>query len=141
MSATLRERLLSRLIIDPATGCLLWAGATSNGYGRIGVDGRSRLVHRVMWEMFGEPIPEDLEPDHLCRIRRCASLAHLELVTSRENTLRGEGPTAINAAKDECDRGHRFDEFNTYRDPLGRRQCRRCRADHQRALRDRRRAS
>jgi hypothetical protein len=122
----LRERLLSRLIIDPS-GCLLWTGATANGYGYIDVGGkRLGRVHRVMWELLEAPIPAGLVLDHLCRVRHCASIAHLEVVTPRVKTLRGEGPSAKEAAQTHCDRGHEFDLINTYWTPDGKRRCRAC---------------
>lgn len=51
----------------------------------------------------------------------------LEIVTHRENTLRGEAPSAKAARKTHCKRGHPFDEANTYRHPNdGSRHCRIC---------------
>ncbi len=47
----------------------------------------------------------------------------------RVNVLRGRGPTALNAAKTHCKRGHEFTPENTYyrRDSAnGLRQCRTC---------------
>jgi hypothetical protein len=86
---TFRERLLSRLVIDPS-GCLLWTGARSRGgYGNIGTNTGIFAVHRVMYELFVGPIPDGLEIDHLCRVRHCAAPAHLEAVTRQVNTLRG----------------------------------------------------
>src|SRR5258707_14502271 len=89
---TLRERLLSRLIIDPS-GCLLWTGGRDDdGYGQIRDGDAIRRVHQVMWELLEDPIPAVLQVDHLCGVRHCANLSHLQLVTNRENTLRGQGP-------------------------------------------------
>jgi hypothetical protein len=135
----LRERLLSKLIITPS-GCLMWTGSlTPRGYGRIMVNGRRRPVHRVMWEMFEGQMPEGLEPDHLCHTndkscrggdtclhRRCASIAHLEPVTGRENTLRSRSFAASNAAKTHCPLGHPYDDANTRICPGGGRSCRAC---------------
>jgi hypothetical protein len=126
---TLRERLLAGLVIDPS-GCLLWTGRIDrNGYGRIDAP-TPRLVHILMWEMFEGPVPDGLELDHVkargCVNRHCASIAHLEPVTHRENVLRGDTIVARNAAKTECDNGHPFDLFNTYYD-RGRRGCLTCR--------------
>jgi HNH endonuclease len=136
---TARTRLFSHLVIDPS-GCLLWTRPpNSRGYGVIRIGGKHRLVHRVMWELFNGPIPDGLRPDHLCRVRHCANVAHLELVTHRENTLRGTGPTAINAAADRCWRGHFFNEANTYYRATGGRECRACRVIRKRAYRERRR--
>lgn len=95
----LTDRLFSRLVIDPGTGCLLWTGGgTADGYGQMKVDGRKELVHRVMYRMFVGEIPEGLVLDHVktrgCTSRRCASPAHLEAVTVAENTRRGVGRRA-----------------------------------------------
>jgi hypothetical protein len=129
-----RERLLSHLILEPETGCLLWDGRVKDkGYGYIAVGSRSDgtrrdvRVHRLAWELENGPIPAGLEVDHVkargCRYRRCANIAHLELVTHQENVMRG-----ANAGKTHCDRGHKFDLINTYTDPTtGRRRCRSCR--------------
>ena len=137
MTATLRDRLLSRLIIDPS-GCVLWTGATnSGGYGTIWSEGRNRFVHRLMYEMFVGRIPDGLQLDHLCRVRHCASPAHLEPVTLRVNLLRGQTPAAVNAAKTHCPAGHEFDLLNTYWNPQGSRECRACNRAKMRRFRSR----
>jgi hypothetical protein len=94
MKGTVRERLLSRLYIEPGTGCLLWAGClNSRGYGVISVAGKRELVHRVAWQIENGPIPDGLTIDHVhdrgCRHKHCGNVAHLEPVTSAENTRRG----------------------------------------------------
>src|SRR5258708_2600668 len=124
--STLRERLFSQLIIDPS-GCLLWTGSTrAGGYGRIKIGGRYYAVHRLMYEMFAGPIPGGLQLDHLCRVRHCANVAHLEPVTGHINILRGTSPSAINTTKTYCAKGHEFDLLNTRFTPSGRRACRIC---------------
>jgi hypothetical protein len=105
------------------TPCLLWLGPLNrHGYGRIG----RRLVHNLVWcHVFG-PRPKGMDVDHLCRNHACYRLSHLELVTHRENVLRGNGPTAINARKTGCLRGH-----GPY--PEGKRRCQVCtRISHRR---------
>lgn len=85
---SLRERLFSRLELDPS-GCVLWTGGRfPTGYGSIAVNGRSSYVHRLMYEMFVGSIPPGYQIDHLCRIRHCASPAHLEAVPQLENIRR-----------------------------------------------------
>jgi hypothetical protein len=134
MTATLRERVLSRLIIDPS-GCLLWTGAINRGgYGVVGVGSRIEYVHRLMYQWFAGPIPDGYQIDHLCRVRHCASPADLEAVTQRLNIMRGESPTVANAAATHCVNGHEFDLLNTYYRPdrFGR-HCRTCRNERKAA--------
>lgn len=87
----LDERVGRRTEIYPVTACWLWQGQQNrNGYGRIKIQGRWLMVHRVSYELHIGPIPEGLVLDHLCRNRLCCNPQHLEAVTVRENTLRGE---------------------------------------------------
>lgn len=117
--------------------CLVWTGATVDGYGKLNRGGKYHLAHRYHWEAERGPVPDGLELDHLCRNRRCVNLDHLEPVTGKVNTLRGEGPTAVNARREECVNGHAFTPENTYVAPgSGQRKCRACMA----AIRARRKA-
>lgn len=86
--------------------CWEWIGTVnSGGYGSFN-DGRQFKAHRWSYARFKGPIPPSLTLDHLCRNRRCVNPDHLEPVTNRENILRGNGPTAENARKTHCKRGH-----------------------------------
>lgn len=88
---TIEERILSRT--TKTDSCWLWQGPyTSNGYGQIS-DSRSgehktRLVHRVSYELYVAPIPQGLQIDHLCRTKECLNPDHLALVTNDENNRR-----------------------------------------------------
>src|SRR5688572_24296125 len=88
--------------------CLLWTGALSDtGYGSIkGDDRKTVAAHRFAWEQEHGPIPADLEPDHLCRVRSCVRVAHMELVTHRINMARGMSPSAVRHREGVCSRGH-----------------------------------
>jgi hypothetical protein len=135
---TLRERLFSGLVIDPVTGCLLWTRTMTDGYGYISVNGEDRRVHVVMWGMFEGPVPEGLELDHCaCPHRHCASIAHLEPVTHRENMRRGK--SAQSKACLRC--GMPYDKANTAirRKKSGgtQRQCRACSRRHSQEYRQR----
>lgn len=108
------EKLLARYIPEPNSGCWLWPGVWSlKGYGIVNVRGRDYRAHRVSYEHFRGPIPEGYFIDHLCRVRCCVNPDHLELVTNKENVLRGFGPTAMNARKTHCKWGHEFTPENT----------------------------
>lgn len=93
-------------------GCHLWVGAKREGYGAVDVETRLSLVHRVRYEKEVAPIPAGLVIDHKCRNRACCNPAHLEVVTIRENILRGDGLAARNARKTRCPQGHEYDFVN-----------------------------
>lgn len=140
-----RPRTLAQTIdafwvkVEKTEGCWLWmAGRQPNGYGRLRLDGKAVYAHRFAYELLIGPIPKGLQIDHLCRVRHCVNPTHLEPVTHRENTLRGEAITAIHARKTHCPQGHPYDAGNTYREPLrpwGRacRECKRIRVREYRA--------
>jgi hypothetical protein len=70
--------------------CWIWIGAESgNGYGKVSIEGKMKMAHRAVYEIFLGPIPPGFVLDHLCRNRGCCNPHHMEPVTVRENTLRG----------------------------------------------------
>lgn len=72
------DRFWSKTSQDLEHGCLRWTGAhLPNGYGSFNQDGRSRVVHHVVWELYHGPIPEGCFITHTCPNRDCLSLGHL----------------------------------------------------------------
>ena len=126
--------------------CWRWTGKISKqtGYGIHSTCENSKqkwhLAHRFSYELFEcrnihmlntyftlEKIPEDMTIDHLCRNRWCVNPKHLEVVSLKENILRGNSPSAINARKTHCLNGHPLSGDNLYIHPQrGNRHCKAC---------------
>jgi hypothetical protein len=124
----LPQRMVDKCMPIPESGCLIWMGQCEHGgYGMVWFEGKKRLAHRVSYLLHKGTIPEGQTLDHLCRVPACINPDHLEPVTRRENTLRGDGPAGINSRKTHCINGHKFTEENIYMHPRGFRQCRICR--------------
>ena len=141
MIVSVLERLLAKITIGEEFAslgrCWLFTGARcTRGYGQIKNAGRDRLAHRVAYEELVGPIPDGLQLDHLCRVRRCVNPAHLEPVTCRENLLRGETVAAVSAARTHCPQGHELEGANLAPSELllrGKRKCLACRRAQDRA--------
>ena len=100
------ESLSLRVFVGPS-GCMEWSGAISDGgYGVVRLNGKTRYVHRVVYEAFVGPILPGLHIDHLCRNRKCCNPDHLDVVTPKENARRGNSPSAIAGRSGRCKRGH-----------------------------------
>jgi hypothetical protein len=151
-----------RLVADALTGqyqrrvpldlwqpCWPWRGEiTMEGYGRLTIDGAQKYSHRLSYQLHVGPIPRGWEIDHachdegcndterLCPHRACWNPAHLQAVSSRENSKRGNHPLHAIARRQQCARGHdlRVDaNVQTRRD--GRRRCRICAVAYARSRR------
>ncbi len=124
-------RFLSKIDISDS-GCWDWK-TTPGHYGTYWNQGGYTGAHRFSYELFKEPIPNNLEIDHLCRNPRCVNSEHLEAVTRSENDKRGTQPAFLRAMAQErkalrthCPQGHLYDEVNSYIDPSGAKRCRVC---------------
>lgn len=99
---TLKDKKVTSKYVN--TPCWRYTGWTDKGgYGRFSVPrkgdttGKKRThiyVHRLVWELQYGPIPEGMEPDHLCYTRNCVRPSHLDLVTHDENIRRRDARQA-----------------------------------------------
>ncbi len=139
----------------PDGNCLRWQGPhDGHGYGLcadlLDPSGTKR-AHRRLWIKTFGLIPEGMVVDHVvargCRFKDCVNIDHLEVVTNRENCIRGGVKPRIhgNTKKDQCARGHTYDEANTrhYTGKTGLKQrlCRACQKENAKRYRADRKAS
>lgn len=117
--------------IEMTGSCWIWTGTVNrSGHGmsckkpKFGIN--SALVHRIFYETMVEHIPQGMEIDHLCRNPPCCNPSHMQVVTSKENFLRGNNPCAINSRKTHCPKGHELIPENLTQRKNGRRECKEC---------------
>jgi hypothetical protein len=106
------KRFLSRIRLNSdrifnGSPCWEWLGPSHpiTGYCEMVIDGRrgqrkKSSPHRFAYLYFIGDLPADLEPDHLCGNKRCASPFHLEAVTRKVNCRKRSGDYRF------CKNGH-----------------------------------
>lgn len=126
--AELPDKIESRLRRGAPGECWEWTGFISpTGYGKLTYRPLGQQqAHRIVYSILVGQIPGGLTLDHLCRNRACVNPEHLEPVTLGVNTLRGEAPSAKNARKTHCPKGHELSGENIYKSRGKGRQCRTC---------------
>ena len=129
-------------------GCMIWEGATNNGYGKLLWRGRQVRVHRLALALATgrdlNTVPSDTLALHSCDTPRCCNPEHLRWGTNADNTRDaidrgrfdpGAASAAARRALTRCKHGHEFTPENTRIRSDGARACRACHAALQRTYR------
>jgi hypothetical protein len=98
------DRIAARIEVGD---CWQWIGhVRRDGYGDVWFGGRTRMVHRLVYQLLVRPLSVIEQLDHLCRNRACVNPDHLDVVSARTNILRGFGAPALAARRTSCPIGH-----------------------------------
>lgn len=134
--AQYQERLKSRCAID-ANGCWLYTGFLYwNGYGDMCYRNKNWRIHRLAFHLFKGPIPKWHDVCHTCDVRHCCNPDHLWTGPRQLNNRdTRDKKRDNNSQKTHCPRGHSYAEHGVFREDLGYkgwRSCKACQRGHQR---------
>lgn len=110
LTATEKQRIFSKITIDKKYGCWVWMGAKDKGYGVINFRGTNQKIHRLLYAVFIQPLP-DYDGVHIldhivCNNPSCCNPNHVKLVEQGFNVLRANSVSGINSRKIRCIHGH-----------------------------------
>lgn len=125
---------LTKVSIHPTSGCWLWPGRKmTNGYARVVIYRKDRLLHRLVYELLNGALDEGLSLHHTCETPACVNPQHLEPCTHSEHRARHGGYEKLAAAsartrreRSHCAKGHEYTPENTIVSPGSWRKCRIC---------------
>ncbi len=125
---TMEERFSQYVIPVTESGCWLWTGGlVRHGYGAFHLQKNRKVhAHRFAYQLWKGPLDRTMDVDHLCKVKCCVNPDHLEMVTHRENVLRGNARAAHQARQTHCKNGHPLNGNNLIMRGLYRRNCRTC---------------
>jgi len=137
MSLT-RESILKGRLLEKSSykdGCWIWKASTvrpkKSAYGQMWDGKRLQLAHRLSYTLNVGRIPKGKTINHECGNTLCVNPQHLSVMSLRDNILLGSGPSAINARKRRCTKGHKFNHLKN-----GNRECPICKLEWQRRKRN-----
>lgn len=119
--------------VDRSGECHRWTAAHhSEGYGVFNYKGEIKYAHVVALLLEGVDVPSGMMVDHVyergCRHRDCVRVDHLDIVTPRENSIRGFSRGQVTYRTNVCHRGHDMSDAYEAKRANGRisRRCRQC---------------
>lgn len=140
MSKSLSERFWEKVTKPTLGGCWEWEGARDpNGYGRININRKAVLAHRVAFELTFGTAADGLFVLHGCDNPSCVNPSHLRAGTAKDNST---DMVARNRQRKDrrpfCKHGHAMSGDNVYVRPDNRRrQCIACQDIHNKNYRAR----
>ena len=103
------DRILSKISINES-GCWIWTGAKSRGYGAFNFRGMTVKMHRFLYEVMIAPLPKyngvDVLDHVVCDNPSCCNPNHVRLVKQSFNVLRSNSVSGIHSRKTHCIHGH-----------------------------------
>jgi hypothetical protein len=76
-----------KVVIGEPNACWIWTGCIgTRGYGKASIDKKTKLAHRVSYELTHGQIPKNKQINHTCDVRACVNPAHLYPGSSKQNT-------------------------------------------------------
>lgn len=118
----------NHIVIDDS-GCWLWTGATSRGYGELTYQGKNQRAHRFVFERLVENINDGLWVLHHCDNKLCVNPIHLYQGTpidNRSDMLERERWSHPWAKRTSCTKGHEYGSNGFYVAKDGSRVCKTC---------------
>ena len=86
---SLKERFWEKVNKNGLNGCWIWTKSLMNGYGAIGVEGKTRRAHIVSWEWYkGRKVKDGYILHHKCKHgnKKCVNPAHLQEMTKAKHS-------------------------------------------------------
>jgi hypothetical protein len=76
-------------------GCVIWQGADQKRYAVTSVNGKTRYVHRLVYEAEHGEIPPGVEIHHICENKLCINPDHLIAVDGHKHRRDHHSPLAV----------------------------------------------